>query len=41
MQIDLKWAINLSVVAGKEDIAWWPYETDRDWWTLRLWTRRN
>lgn len=29
------------MLLGKEGEDWIYYETDPDWWTLRLWTRRN
>jgi len=43
MKIDIKWALNLSVVNPKaENIGWWnAVESDPNWWTLYLWIRRN
>jgi hypothetical protein len=42
MKIDLKWALNFSVVSPRgENIGWWPMETDKGWWALCLWLRRN
>ena len=29
------------MLLGKEDEDWIYYETDLDWWGVRLWTRRN
>ena len=31
----------LTMLLGKEGVDFSYYETDPDWWTLRLWTRRN
>ncbi|MBA7588154.1 hypothetical protein ES708_30204 [subsurface metagenome] len=35
--------ISLGIICliGEEDRDWEYYETDPDWWTLRLWLRRN
>lgn len=29
------------VLFGQRDKDWGYYETDPDWWEVRLWTRRN
>lgn len=29
------------VLFGEENRDWIYYKADPDWWTLRLWTRRN
>ena len=31
----------LMMLLGREGRDWIYYETDPDWWSLRLWTRRN
>jgi len=31
----------LEVLVGIEDKHWCYYETDLNWWIVRLWTRRN
>jgi len=43
MNIDLKFALNFSVVSPKaENIGWWNVvETNPKWWALYLWIRRN
>ncbi len=33
--------IGITMLLGEEGEHWDYYETDLDWWTLRLWTRRN
>ena len=33
--------IALTMLIGDEGGFWLFYETDLDWWELRLWTRRN
>jgi len=40
--MDIKWALNLSVVNPRaENIGWWPMETDPNWWGIYLWIKRN
>ncbi|MBA7641847.1 hypothetical protein ES703_49532 [subsurface metagenome] len=34
-------AAALEFLIGDEDTYWCYFETDPDWWQLRLWTRRN
>ncbi len=42
MQIDLRYALALSVVSPRgENIGWWPIETSKEWWMFYLYLRRN
>lgn len=34
-------AILITMLIGEEGKHWCFYETDIQWWQLRLWTRRN
>lgn len=36
-----KHAAILHCLYGEQDVWWDFYETDPDWWELRLWLRRN
>lgn len=34
-------SLGIVLLLGSEGVEWEYYETDPDWWTLRLWLRRN
>ena len=42
MKITYRYALNLSVLLLQAQGTGWEYEeTDSNWWSIRLWIRRN
>ena len=41
MKIEELRCVAIIMLLGEKGKDWDYYETDLDWWALRLWTRRN